>query len=74
MWMFELFWNITGSAFRTDLTFLRLRSWAQCSPDFLNGFFVLKEGGSQHLSGLRMFSMQVFVCKMNTFKNTGCLR
>lgn len=59
MWNFELCWNITGSTFRTDLTFLRLGSWAQCSPDFLNGFF-FKGGGSQHLSGFRMFLMQFF--------------
>lgn len=58
MWIFDLCWNITGSAFRTELTFLRLRSWAQPSPDFLNGFF--KEGGSRKLSGLRMLLMQVF--------------
>lgn len=59
MWNFELCLNITGSTFRTDLTFLRLGSWAQCSPDFLNGFF-FKEGGSQLLSVSGMFLMQFF--------------
>lgn len=75
MWIFELCWNITGSAFRTDLTFLRLRSWAQCSQDFLNVVFFfyfipLKKEGSQHASELRM----VFNAKLIPTENKLFLR